>query len=177
MGHIRYAQGQDAWGLCKRCGLRFFLGELVFDGYLPGTRVCRECWEPRHPQEAFQSVSDPTVLYKPSPEDAPGNPVLTGVITGGKPTLSWTPVELRGGARVDSYLVQRAGMTLMTLPVTYYDGSLADLNETGAPAFGNDGIKSQTLTYQDTPQSAAHVYQVLAQLDSGRQAYSNLVTL
>jgi hypothetical protein len=173
---IHYAQGLDAWGLCKRCGLRFYLGEMVFDGYLPGTRVCRGCWEPKHPQEAAVPVTDAQSLYKPSPEDAPGTPLLSVVTVGNVHTLTWTAIEMRGGARVASYIVQRSGVTLATLPVSYWGDnvSLADLVERGNPKPGNDGIESQTLTYADT-HALPSVYQVFAQLDSGRQSPSNLV--
>ena len=177
MPATRYAQGRDAWGLCNRCGLRFFLAELVFDHFMPGLRVCRGCYEIKQPQEAFQAITDAQLLYKPSPEDAPGNPVLTANVVGLVVHLAWNAIEIRGGARVDAYLVNRAGAQIASLPVTYYDTNLADLNETGNPTEGNDGIASQTLSYVDTPSVGQWIYQVFAQLDSGRQSFSNLVTV
>lgn len=65
----QYARGTKAWGLCKRCGLRFLLSELVLDEHMPGLRVCIDCFDTKQPQEFPIDVSDPQALWKPSPED------------------------------------------------------------------------------------------------------------
>jgi hypothetical protein len=177
MPATRYAQGHDAWGLCQKCGLRFFLADLVFDKFFPALRVCRGCYDPKQPQEFRVEVTDPQLLYKPSPEDAPDNPILTAAAQGANVALAWQAITLRGGARVDAYLVERQGVQIASLPVTYYDLNLADLVENGDPREGNDGIASQTLSYVDTPPTGQWIYQVIAQLDSGRQAASNYQTV
>lgn len=179
MPAARYAQGVDAWGLCKKCGLRFLLGNLLFDGEFPGLRVCRGCYDSRQRQEDPISISDPQMLYKPSPEDAPDNPTLTVTLMGSTVNLSWGAIELRGGARVDAYVVLRAGLQIASLPVTYWgdDLDLADLVENGNPVIGNDGVETEQLTYTDNPPAGQYVYQVIAQLDSGRESASNYVTV
>lgn len=81
MTHSTYARGSKAWGLCKRCGLRFLLHELVFDAQIPWLRVCNQCFDPKHPQERPVKASDPQALWRPSPEQGgPTAPVLTGEI-------------------------------------------------------------------------------------------------
>lgn len=57
-----YAKGLDAWGHCQRCGFRFKLAELVADGHIRGLQVCRECWDPQHPQERIPPLSDAVAL-------------------------------------------------------------------------------------------------------------------
>src|SRR5271163_4026557 len=83
-GH--YAPGNKAWGLCQKCGLRYLLHELVFDGYYPELRVCTGCYDDRQPQEFLIDVTDPQALWKPSPEDAPIAPVVSIVVVPGVPT-------------------------------------------------------------------------------------------
>lgn len=63
-----YARGSMAKALCMRCGLKFLLPELVMDGYYPNIRVCTECYDPPQPQEKLAIVSDPTALWRPSPD-------------------------------------------------------------------------------------------------------------
>lgn len=169
----RYAPGTKAWGLCARCGLRFFLRELQFDGYYPGLRVCEGCYDSKQPQEFLIDVTDPIALWKPSPEFSPGAPVLSGILVANQPHLAWTPVVLRGGPRVDAYAVYRADSTdgvifsafalLASFPVLYYGDagqeSLADLVDHGNPFADNEGVSSQTLTYVDAAVSASHTYQ------------------
>ena len=168
----KYAAGSQAWGLCQYCGLRFYLRDLVFDGYFPGLRVCVDCFNPRHPQEFLQDVTDPVALWKPAPEDPPGAPVLSGALVGGYPSLTWTTVDLKAGPRVDAYAVNRASSTdgitytafvvLATFPVLYWadrPGGLALLVEEGNPVHNNGGVYSQTLAYVDTTVTAGNWYQ------------------
>lgn len=182
----RYAPGTEAWGLCKRCHLRFYLHELVFDGYMPGLRVCVDCYDDRQPQEFFIDVTDPVALWKPSPEDGPTSPVLTLTIGAGI-FLSWTQATPRGGPIVDSYTVWRAtssdgGATfaayiaIATFPVTYIT-DLAAFVENGAENYDNEGISNQTLEMTDSnlPAGDAFRYFVTANFNGGRQANSNIL--
>jgi hypothetical protein len=192
----KYAQGDEAWGLCQYCGLRYLLRDLVFDGYYPNLRVCTECYNTRQPQEFLVDVTDPVALWKPSPEFGPVDPCLTAYGLIDSIVTIWTEAFPRGGSRVDSYAVYRQTQNddgtwtvptlLATLPVTYYadspavgyligGGGLADLVENGNPIFDNEGIESETLTFTDDDVVAGdtYQYQVIANLDSGRQAASN----
>lgn len=89
-----YAKGRLAWGLCQRCGLRFFLRELVLDGYYPNIRVCDGCYDPPQPQERLVVVSDPVALWKPAVDTylVPA-PVLTAVLSGVSVILTWTSID------------------------------------------------------------------------------------
>lgn len=50
-----YAAGQ--WKAeCDRCGRWFKSGQIRLEW--TGLRVCRDCWEPRHPQDLVQGVKD-----------------------------------------------------------------------------------------------------------------------
>lgn len=184
----KYATGDRAWGLCQICGLRFLLRDLVFDGYYPNLRVCVPCYDPRQPQEFLVDVTDPTALYRPSPEWGPENQALSGEVFANDVQLNWTECILRGQPRVNTYLLYRsvssdgvnftATVLIATLPVLYY-ANLADLNENGNPPYNNQGIEAETLNFLDTVPSGADYarYQVFAKLDGGRMVNSNIVTL
>lgn len=87
----KYAQGSVAWGLCNRCGLKFFLRDLVFDGYYPGLRVCIECYDSKQPQEFLVDVTDPEALWKPAPDTVQFTPSVLSLTAGtpgpGNPSL------------------------------------------------------------------------------------------
>ena len=121
----KYAPGTQAWGRCQRCSQKFLLRDLVFDGYMPGLRVCVDCYDPRHPQEFLQDTADPIALWHPSPEYGPAGATLT--VTQGLTDnlLNWTKADPRGGARIANYTVMRAtsydgGVTFQT-PVAIYN--------------------------------------------------------
>lgn len=79
-----------AKGLCQRCGLKYMLWELVFDGYFPNLRVCNGCYDPPQPQERLAIVSDPEALYKPAVDTmAVSPPILAGVLQGEDVLLTW----------------------------------------------------------------------------------------
>lgn len=93
-----YAKGRLAWGLCQRCGLRFYLRELVLDGYFPNIRVCEGCYDPPQPQERLAVVSDPVALWKPAVDTYLVPPsFLTAVVTGGHVQLNWTSIGANSG--------------------------------------------------------------------------------
>ena len=61
---MTYALGRKAWFICDRCGCR--------DRYLraktewTGLRVCRDCYETKHPQLDLKSPgADAEALYQP----------------------------------------------------------------------------------------------------------------
>lgn len=111
----KYAPGTQAWGRCQRCSLRFLLRDLVFDGYMPGLRVCVDCYDPRHPQESLQDTADPVGLWQPSPEFGPVGPVLSITQGVNENILNWTAADPAGGPNILNYTVFRA---------VSYDGGL-----------------------------------------------------
>ena len=66
----KFATGKYAIAFCDRCGFRTKLKELrplVIKGKVVGIKVCRECWEPDHPQLHLGEypVNDPQALRDP----------------------------------------------------------------------------------------------------------------
>jgi hypothetical protein len=144
--------------------LRYYLHELVFDGYYPNLRVCEGCYDPPQPQERFVTVTDPVALYKPAVDTMyVSPPVLTAVVSGESVVLSWSgfnqiqqneddygmgqgksPIGSSSGANITSgYYVNRSpdGVTwsvIATLPNT-------------ADEFG--ALVIEVNTYTDTPPS------------------------
>jgi hypothetical protein len=64
----KYATGKNALAECQRSGQKMRYRDLVEDGHVPGLLVCRDWWEPKHPQEIPITVTDPVALYRPAPE-------------------------------------------------------------------------------------------------------------
>lgn len=54
-----------ALGICDRCGFKHQLNALRKEW--TGLRVCRDCWEPRHPQDHVRGVPDNQSLQDPRP--------------------------------------------------------------------------------------------------------------
>jgi hypothetical protein len=169
----RYAQGAQAWGLCKRCGLQFLLRNLVFDGYMPGLRVCIDCYEGRHPQEYPIDVTDPEGVWRSTSDDPPYGAVLGGSVNQGNISLVWQAPDSSGGARFESYTLLRAysldGLTFTPLlainlfPIVYDD-------------FG--GLIQQTLAFTDNvSQVGFYQYSLTAQNSRGNGPASNFLTL
>lgn len=101
-----YARGRIAWGLCQRCGIRFYYRELLLDGYYPNIRVCTGCYDPPQPQERLAVVSDPVALWKPAVDTvwiAP--PVLLIDVVGADVFLQWTGFngDVSGDVYVGNY--------------------------------------------------------------------------
>ena len=46
----------DPYGICDRCGFKFYLNQLRTEW--TGLKVCHDCYDPRHPQEAVRAVND-----------------------------------------------------------------------------------------------------------------------
>ena len=54
--------------VCQRCGFTFYASEIELEW--TGLRVCRRCWEPRHPQDFVRGVRDAqTVPFANNPDD------------------------------------------------------------------------------------------------------------
>ena len=71
----RYASGKHAKAQCPVCGLVHRYVELRQDWR--GVWVCRDCWDPKHPQERILSVADAESLDHPQPllDEEPDNVV------------------------------------------------------------------------------------------------------
>ena len=58
-----------ARGICDRCGFEYPLNKLRKEW--TGLKVCRDCWEPRHPQDRVKGVPDNQALHDPRPDPEP----------------------------------------------------------------------------------------------------------
>ena len=75
-----YASGKFAIALCDQCGQRFKLNALIKDW--KGFKVCRECYEPKHPQlEPKRTITEPQALYQPRPEARMAVTIYVGLTT------------------------------------------------------------------------------------------------
>lgn len=159
MSGSRYAPGTEAWGVCQRCHLRFLLAALTFDGYMPGLRVCVDCYDDRHPQEFLVDVTDPEALWKPAPDSVLFiAPVLTLVQIGPPVKLSWTEGSF-GAYTVGSYSVYRAihGSPYVLL-ATFVN--VENILQDGKPDI------TETLKYTDSTVAAGTLYDYYVQANS-----------
>ena len=65
---MSYASGKYAYFICDVCGFRYRYtnARMTWDN----SKVCRECYEPKHPQlEPLRAKADPEALYKPRPNN------------------------------------------------------------------------------------------------------------
>lgn len=139
----RFASGKYAIAECDRCAQRFKLKELRIQTVKTKpykVKVCRECWDPDHPQLqlGMYPVDDPQAVREPRPDVSyrvSGNSGYQAVDTGtnaqdafGYPEAGsrvfqwgWNPV---GGARgfdtalTPNYLVLAAQVGTVTVTVT-----------------------------------------------------------
>jgi hypothetical protein len=69
----RYTSGKHSIANCDRCGFQFELKELkelVIRADKTNIKVCKECWEPDHPQnkQGMYPVEDPQAVRDPRPD-------------------------------------------------------------------------------------------------------------
>jgi hypothetical protein len=58
----------DSWAICDSCGRRFFLSQLRKDWR--GFMVCKQDYEPRHPQDTVKVTPDKIVIDDARPQVA-----------------------------------------------------------------------------------------------------------
>jgi hypothetical protein len=101
----RFASGKNAIAECDRCGQRFKLTQLrteVIKTKTYNLLVCRECWDPDHPQLqlGMYPVDDPQGLRNPRPDRSyiTSGLTVTGTLGEGSRIFEWgwNPV---GGSR------------------------------------------------------------------------------
>lgn len=170
-----YAKGRLAWGMCQRCGLRFYLRELVLDGYYPNIRVCSGCYDPPQPQERLAVVSDPVALWKPAPDAyLVTPPFLTATVSAGHVVLAWTSI---GGTPIGR---GRSAQQTAELSAAYevwrsVDAGLSFQRLVSLPNTADEfgALAVETLTYTDTapgvnvPQYYIRGYDVLENAEYG----------
>ncbi len=126
----RFASNKKAIGVCDRCGFGFrlrTLRTLIVKTKPVNVLVCRECWDPDHPQLqlGMYPVDDPQALRNPRRDTSY---VTAGVNVDGNPTggsrdiqWGWNPV---GGASANdvgltpNYLVAITSVGTVTVATT-----------------------------------------------------------
>lgn len=84
-----FAVGKNALAVCDRCGQQVklrTLKALVVNLQETGMKVCKDCWEPDHPQNMLgrYPVDDPQALRNPRPD--------TGKTASREIQWGWNPV-------------------------------------------------------------------------------------
>lgn len=87
----RYARGDHAVGECQRSGKKMLRRLMVEDGHIPGLIVAPEWYEPRHPLLDLKHFDDPIALYRPAPENLPGQTVEIDLSDAPLAVDLWTP--------------------------------------------------------------------------------------
>ena len=69
----------DPWAVCDRCGVKVRFSTTRKDGDKPGLRVCKRCWDPRHPQRDVRSFVENTAVQdaRPQPDAVDSTAVVT----------------------------------------------------------------------------------------------------
>ena len=126
----RFASGKIAIAICDRCGFRFKLrdlSELVIKTKKVNILVCKECWDPDHPQLqlGMYPVDDPQALRNPRRDTtyvtAGVNSV--GSLTGGSRDIQWGWNPVGGASSFDAlltpnYLVAITSVGTVTITTT-----------------------------------------------------------
>lgn len=87
-----FARGDNAIAHCERCGFKYKRKELIYDGQYRDLLVCRDCWDPKHPQDFLPAMHDPVSIRDPR-SDAD-----TSSIAAGYTDITWPPATgLPGG--------------------------------------------------------------------------------
>lgn len=90
---MAYAVGKFALAHCDRCGFRYKLLELQKEWN--GLKVCKECFEIKHPQlEPVPAVIDPEALYEPRPDNDSENTDYIHIFTNTDPVgVNFNPIS------------------------------------------------------------------------------------
>lgn len=121
----RFASGKIAIAMCDRCGFRFKLRDLrtlIVKTKPVNVLVCRECWDPDHPQLqlGMYPVDDPQALRNPRRDTTyvTAGVNLAGNLTGGSRDIQWGWNPVGGASSSD------AGLTPNYLVATTYVGTV-----------------------------------------------------
>lgn len=131
-------------------------------------RVHSGCYDPKHPQERLVPLTDPTALFRPSPEQGSIPPVLSGEAGATGIELTWTAAQ-PFGPRIEYYKLFRSldnetFTQIYTAPVVYDDFM---------------AVISEPLSYtdEDTTADTEYTYYVSAYNAYDHGLSSNRVTL
>jgi hypothetical protein len=114
----KYTSGKHAIAECDRCGFQYKLHELK-DLFIKtietNIKVCKECWEPDHPQnmQGMYPVDDPQAVRDPRPD--------TNLAVQRDYQYGWNPVGLNNGLAIpgiEDNLEATGGVGTVTVTTT-----------------------------------------------------------
>lgn len=126
----RFASGKIAIAMCDRCGFRFKLRDLrtlIVKTKPVNVLVCKECWDPDHPQLqlGMYPVDDPQALRNPRRDTTyvTAGVNLAGNLTGGSRDIQWGWNPVGGASSSDAgltpnYLVAITSVGTVTVTTT-----------------------------------------------------------
>lgn len=126
---IKYASGKHSISECDRCGQRYKLKELrklTIKTKQVSIKVCKECWDPDHPQLqlGMYPVYDPQAIREPRPDVSyyQSGLTATGSIGEGSRDIQWGWSPIGGASASDAgltpnYLVAKTTVGNVTISV------------------------------------------------------------
>lgn len=126
----RFASGKIAIAMCDRCGFRFKLRDLrtlIVKTKPVNVLVCKECWDPDHPQLqlGMYPVDDPQALRNPRRDTTyvTAGVNSAGNLTGGSRDIQWGWNPVGGASANDAgltpnYLVAITSVGTVTVTTT-----------------------------------------------------------
>lgn len=126
----RFASGKIAIAMCDRCGFRFKLRDLrtlIVKTKPVNVLVCKECWDPDHPQLqlGMYPVDDPQALRNPRRDTTYVTAGVNSVgnLTGGSRDIQWGWNPVGGASSSDAgltpnYLVAITSVGTVTVTTT-----------------------------------------------------------
>lgn len=104
MAGPKFAAGKRAIAICDRCGGQYLLKELrtlTIKLKKVNLKVCRDCWEPDHPQLklGMYPVYDPQALRDPRPDTTY---VTSGTYSEGSRVIEWGWNPVGGAQGIDA---------------------------------------------------------------------------
>ena len=107
----KYASGKNSIAMCDRCGQQFKLKDLrklTIKTKQVNIKVCRECWDPDHPQLqlGMYPVNDPQAVREPRPDISyyGSGPDNLGYPSGGSRMIEWGWNPVGGASQFDTLL-------------------------------------------------------------------------
>ena len=99
----RYTSGKHSIADCDRCGFQYKLKDLkrlTIKTTNTEIKVCKECWEPDHPQnmQGMYPVDDPQAVRDPRPDLSFGE---SGVYSSRDIQWGWDPVGLNNALKLE----------------------------------------------------------------------------
>jgi len=119
----KFTSGKKAIADCDRCGFQYKLSQLktlTIRTTNTEIKVCKECWEPDHPQnmQGMYPVEDPQAVRDPRPDLSF---IPAGEYSSRQIQYGWNPVGLNNGLAlpdIEDNLEATGGVGTVTVTIT-----------------------------------------------------------